>query len=97
MEKKKLDEFEEEIKKSNLSGLIRKLIILEARQMAELNNLPRDGQIQGNRHISYDELTRIVCSRYSPFIGALSKEIDEREKKYDYSFEIAKIMKPEGR
>ena len=96
MEKKKLEEFQEEIKKSRLSGLIRKLMILESRQMVELNNLPRDGQTQGDKHLSYDELTKIVCSRYSPYIGALSEEIDRREETYKFAVEIAKTMAPRG-
>ncbi|MBS3073667.1 hypothetical protein J4465_02635 [Candidatus Pacearchaeota archaeon] len=79
---KRLEEFSQEIKNSSLSSLIRKLAIIEARQFIELNNLPKDGQIHGDKLISYEELTKNVCSRHSPYIEVLSREIDTKEKEY---------------
>lgn len=80
---KTLEEFKEEIKNAPLSGLIRKLIILEASQNDELKLLPRDGQIKGDKTIPYDELKSLVCLRYTPYIKIISETLDKRERGYE--------------
>lgn len=79
---KTLEEFKEEMKKAPLSGLIRKLIILESGQNDALKILPKEGQMQGERHISYDELKNIVGARYTHYIRVISEILDAKEKDY---------------